>query len=84
MSWNAPIVHTHVHPIRAPQKNSPGPELNPNGRRVNLNRPKGVMKVVRSEDESSNGICQKPEAASRVVKYFAPDNFENISSARDK
>ena len=22
MSWNAPIVHTHVHPIRAPKKNS--------------------------------------------------------------
>ena len=26
MSWNAPIVHTHVHPIRAPKKIRTGPQ----------------------------------------------------------
>ena len=34
--------------------------------------PKTVLTVVRRELSSSRGICQNPDLASRVEKYFAP------------
>ena len=43
-------------------------QLTPNGRRLNLNRPTGVMKVVNRELSSSRGICQYPDLASKCVK----------------
>ena len=58
-----------------------GPDVIPNGRRVNRYHPNGVMNVVRLEQSGDNGICQKPDAASKVVKYRAPCILANRSSA---
>ena len=50
-------------------------QLTPNGRRLNLNRPTGVMKVVNRELSSSRGICQYPDLASKRVKTC---DFESL------
>lgn len=51
-------------------KNSGAEEI-PNGKRLNLYRPNGVINVVKAWDSSSSGNCQNPEFASSFVNHFA-------------
>ena len=42
------------------------------------------MKVVSGLELSASFICQNPEFASRLVKYFAPASFPKVRSRREE
>ena len=46
----------------------------PKGNLLNQNLPNRVINVVRGFDISSNGICEKPQLASNLLKTVAPAN----------
>ena len=52
----------------------------PNGSRLNLYRPKGVLNVHSMLDSSSSSTCQYPFFVSTTEKYFLPWSFGSISS----
>ena len=57
-----------------------GADDTPKGRRLKQNLPNGVIKVVRGHDSDANGICQKPELASTLLKTSAPANCPSVWS----
>ena len=57
-----------------------GADVMPKGNRLKQKRPYGVMNVVSFWLCSSNGMAQKPLAASNEEKNLAPANFGIISS----
>ena len=52
----------------------------PNGNRQKQNLPNGEINVVKLADSADNGICQKPELASKIEKTVTPESWANTCS----
>ena len=61
-----------------------GAELIPNGRRLKLNRPNSVMKVVSLDDSGDKPISQNPEFASSLLNTFVPASGASVWSTQGK
>ena len=61
-----------------------GADVIPNGKRRKQHLPKGVMKIVSSQDDGARGICRYPELASRFVNTFTPVSRPSIWSTYGK